>query len=181
MTHEAGHYMGLQHPWGLSGGCDDDDGVDDTPLQHSPGENCDLAASSCGSVDMTQNFMNIASDDCLTLFTQGQKEVVREVLTSIRAGLISHDKGRDDRVTSVHPDMESRYKVYLNPSFGGAFFLEGPVEKATLRLYDIAGRLVPFERKHTGKRMTITVHQKGFFLLCWEAREEKIMARLVNY
>ncbi|MGE0590729.1 MAG: M43 family zinc metalloprotease, partial [Cyclobacteriaceae bacterium] len=50
-THEIGHYFGLNHLWGATGGCSDDDGIEDTPLQAGPSSGCQLDKTSCGSLD----------------------------------------------------------------------------------------------------------------------------------
>ena len=82
-THEIGHWLGLEHPWGSNtGDCNDDDGVDDTPpcsgAQYTcPGGN----DPECGYPSrMYQNYMDYVSDNCLLLFTRGQAARMRAVL-----------------------------------------------------------------------------------------------------
>lgn len=77
-THEVGHWLNLQHLWGPAETvndytCDDDDGVEDTPTSLAPYFGCD-AGSSCGSEDMTENFMDYHADNCINFFTQGQAD-----------------------------------------------------------------------------------------------------------
>ena len=81
-THEIGHYFGLSHPWGQTnnpgtGICTGDDGVADTPVTDGT-FNCDLAYAPCGVLANVQNIMDYAS--CPTMFTQGQKQLMRNVL-----------------------------------------------------------------------------------------------------
>ena len=88
-THEIGHYFGLSHPWGQTnnpgtGDCTGTDFVADTPPTDGT-FNCDLTYSPCGPLANVQNFMDYAS--CPTMFTQGQKALMRNVLTTFRAGL----------------------------------------------------------------------------------------------
>ncbi|WKN42016.1 T9SS-dependent choice-of-anchor J family protein [Tunicatimonas pelagia] len=79
-THEVGHYFGLRHIWG-DGDCSADDFVADTPLQESESDGCPAhPQTSCGSVDMFQNYMDYTTDRCMNLFTLGQKERMRIVL-----------------------------------------------------------------------------------------------------
>ncbi|MEM9832864.1 MAG: choice-of-anchor J domain-containing protein [Bacteroidota bacterium] len=79
-THEVGHYLGLRHIWG-DGDCSADDFVEDTPLQETDSESCPVhPQTSCGSVDMFQNYMDYTTDRCMNLFTIGQKERMRIVL-----------------------------------------------------------------------------------------------------
>lgn len=82
LTHEMGHYLGLRHIWG-DGNCEADDFVEDTPLSSKSYDgysNCSGIPESCGSRDMFQNFLSYANDECMALFTAGQKERMLVVL-----------------------------------------------------------------------------------------------------
>jgi len=73
-THEVGHWLNLRHIWG-DGGCGVDDFVADTPLSDGPSRGCpSYPTVSCGTNDMTMNFMDYSSDSCLNMFTVGQKQ-----------------------------------------------------------------------------------------------------------
>lgn len=77
-THEVGHWLGLRHIWG-DGGCAMDDFCEDTP----PSDGANYACSehvSCGSRDMIENYMDYTEDQCMSLFTQDQKERMIQVL-----------------------------------------------------------------------------------------------------
>ncbi len=94
LVHEIGHYFGLNHPWGSGNGtCNQDDGVDDTPNQSEIYYDCPVesTSSSCGSADMTKNFMGYTDDACLQYFTQGQVNRILNVLNGYRASLLSSD------------------------------------------------------------------------------------------
>lgn len=85
LTHEVGHWLGLNHIWGSEDGCDTDDGVADTPVQKGRYHECpEYPQESCGSKDMFMNFMDLTSDTCINLFTKGQVEVMRHTLSEIR-------------------------------------------------------------------------------------------------
>ena len=81
LTHEAGHWLGLQHLWGDSP-CGDD-GVDDTPRQRTgnrgipqfPRVNTGCDNGPYG--DMFMNFMDFSDDRTLLMFTKGQTERMR--------------------------------------------------------------------------------------------------------
>lgn len=84
-THEVGHWLNLRHIWG-DGGCRADDLVADTPLAGDsnntglpcafPGPNsCDEGEGDLP--DMFQNYMDYSDDDCMNLFTLGQKNRMR--------------------------------------------------------------------------------------------------------
>ena len=78
-THEIGHFLNLRHIWG-DGACGVDDFVTDTPSSDAANYGCDDTHTSCGSLDMVENFMDYTDDSCMNLFTQGQKDRMRTVL-----------------------------------------------------------------------------------------------------
>lgn len=77
-THEVGHWLGLRHIWG-DGGCAIDDYCDDTPPSDDANYTCSEHFS-CGSRDMIENYMDYTEDQCMSLFTQDQKERMIQVL-----------------------------------------------------------------------------------------------------
>ena len=91
-THEIGHYLNLRHIWGDSN-CGNDF-VSDTPTHQTSNYGCPTGRTSCGSVDMYQNYMDYSNDVCMNLFTQGQKNRMRAVLASggVRRSLALSDK-----------------------------------------------------------------------------------------
>ena len=78
-THEMGHFFNLRHIWG-DGGCGVDDFVDDTPESDASNGGCQTGSTSCGSVDMVENYMDYSNDACMGLFTEGQKNRMRATL-----------------------------------------------------------------------------------------------------
>ena len=79
-THEVGHWLNLYHIWG-DGGCGVDDNVSDTPASDNANYGCASNHTSCGSTDMVQNYMDYSDDACMNLFTAGQRNRMRAVLT----------------------------------------------------------------------------------------------------
>ena len=92
-THEVGHFLNLRHIWG-DGGCGVDDFVSDTPESDASNTGCATTHTSCGSLDMVQNYMDYSDDSCMNLFTQGQKNRMRAVLLAggVRASLGASSK-----------------------------------------------------------------------------------------
>ncbi len=88
-THEVGHWLGLRHVWG--GGCDFDDGIDDTPEQSSSNFGCPSHPSpSCGNDgDMFMNYMDYVDDNCMNAFTQDQADYMSFILEGTRTTLLS--------------------------------------------------------------------------------------------
>jgi hypothetical protein len=131
LTHEIGHWLGLDHPWG-TGGCDTDDGLEDTPLQEAPVSGCDVNQQSCGSPDMVQNFMNNAPDACMNFFTHQQCARMRETLKVHRPGNFV-----EELVTALeNGDRETVVSVYPNP-VTGAPVLYVAIENAWLPFDDV--------------------------------------------
>jgi len=77
MTHEVGHWLNLRHIWG-DGRCNRDDFVSDTPTSDRPNYGCPgFPTTHCRSTDMTMNYMDYVNDDCMYMFSAGQKERMR--------------------------------------------------------------------------------------------------------
>ena len=100
LTHEAGHWLNLDHTWGPNNNpgnaasCSDDDDVDDTPRSIGS-TSCNLAYNSCSNdatdgywttdvIDNVQNYMEYSY--CSKMFTQGQRLRMRAAITSSTAG-----------------------------------------------------------------------------------------------
>lgn len=100
LTHEMGHFLGLNHTWeGTgSGACGDDDGLTDTPFTAGPFFNysfgCPSSISTCGSIETQyENFMDYSN--CYALFTQEQANVMNATMNSTvadRSSLLLSDK-----------------------------------------------------------------------------------------
>jgi hypothetical protein len=87
-THEVGHYLGLQHPWGTNGGCVDDDGLLDTPETDGPTFSCSPTnQTSCGVLTQYENFMDFANCSCM--FTAEQSAVMLGTLNGVRSDLLN--------------------------------------------------------------------------------------------
>ena len=72
LTHEIGHWFNLRHIWERAG-CDNDDGVSDTPKQDNYyGGRPSHPQTSCGSSDMFMNYMDYVYDDAMFMFSKGQ-------------------------------------------------------------------------------------------------------------
>jgi len=81
-THEVGHYLNLRHIWG-DGGCGASDFVADTPDSDAPSRGCPVYPTvNCGTNDMTMNFMDYSNDDCMNMFTVGQKARMDAIFTA---------------------------------------------------------------------------------------------------
>ena len=69
----------MRHIWG-DGPCGTDDFVNDTPEADESNFGCQIGSSSCGTLDMVENYMDFSDDACMGLFTEGQKNRMRATL-----------------------------------------------------------------------------------------------------
>lgn len=96
LTHEIGHYLGLDHTWGGSGGCGNDDGFTDTPVTSGPSQSTPTPQTStscsgfqelCSGVQTQyENFMDYSN--CTAMFTQEQANYMLTILQGIRGSLL---------------------------------------------------------------------------------------------
>lgn len=81
-THEVGHWLNLRHIWG-DGRCNRDDFVSDTPTSDRPNYGCpNFPTTHCRTTDMTMNYMDYVDDECMYMFSIGQKERMRALFAA---------------------------------------------------------------------------------------------------
>lgn len=92
-VHETGHWLNLKHIWGDSD-CGDDS-VEDTPKQETYSVECPTGIhKSCNNGpngDMYMNYMDLTPDQCMNLFTLGQKTRMRALFADggVRASILT--------------------------------------------------------------------------------------------
>ncbi len=90
-THEIGHWLGLYHIDG-DATCGND-GIADTPTQNTLNYGCPTFPQvTCGNGpngDMFMNYMDYVDDNCMQMFTFGQSAMVRSVINTSHASLIT--------------------------------------------------------------------------------------------
>lgn len=151
-VHEVAHYLGLRHIWGDGGtfgpnDCAQSDGVEDTPFASSQSNfDCDKTKNSCEQVelfynedplDLVENFMDYSSEECMNMFTKGQVEIMRGVLTGPRAGLLNS-------VSTQQPTTGIDVRISPNPAQDRAllsFDLQQQSE-VSVRMISADGRMV---------------------------------------
>lgn len=141
-THEVGHWLGLRHIWGDENRCMGNDYCDDTPPASTAHYDCNGTYRTCGSVDMTENYMDYTEDLCQNIFTQDQKARMMTVL--------ANSPRRKELVNSNvcnHPNQESNtqlgFIIYPNPTTGSvSIILSNEIVNGTLQIIAQDGKIL---------------------------------------
>ncbi len=127
LTHEVGHWLGLQHLWG-SKQCGDD-GIEDTPKQRSgnSGDPVFPKLTTCNGTpdgEMFMNFMDFTNDASMGMFTEGQKNAMRNQFSSTgKRNTFLQSKGLstswNDTPASFESTATKQISIYPNPVVSG--------------------------------------------------------------
>ena len=176
LVHEVGHYFNLFHPWGPGfGGCDSDDFVDDTPLQEGPYFDCNSADNfSCGSEDIVVNFMDYTEDNCLAMFTHGQKERMLASIQLFRSGLINNNTACQEENDPTTDDPKDF--LVVKPDRIDKIYIYSPEEKMmdfTVEVYSIDGKEVWREQLNQTSFHIIDISalSRGIYIVCISSPE----------
>lgn len=166
MTHELGHFFNIWHIWGTSApvtstNCNDDDGIDDTPVQAGGNQSCpsgikpNCANSPFVGGEMYMNFMDYSTDDCTRMFSAGQVARMRGQisLAGTQYYLAQHPE-LTQWPTDVSPvEYNNKVEVGPNPTNGNfnIYLYEKYDELKSIKIMNAVGQVV--------KNITVTDQQ----------------------
>ena len=188
-THEIGHYLGLTHTWANrsgAGGCGNDDGITDTPLQSAANYGCPSHPStSCSTADMFMNFMDYSNDNCMNLFTIGQSDLMRSVLYGTsgisgygsRKNLIDWSWANCSGVSSTEEHVIQELTIYPNSSEGTVYLSTS--EQGVVSILAVDGRLVHHEEIEQTITLDLEHLPAGVYNLILQTDENVISRKLV--
>jgi len=118
LVHEVAHYFGVPHMWGSGyNDCNDDDNIADTPRRTIPYYGHPAYPQfTCGTSDMFMNFMDYVDDNCMFMFSEGQKAVMRSIVNNQRISLLSNNSTECNTTVSTNPSPAENDLVQLFPN-----------------------------------------------------------------
>lgn len=143
LTHELGHFFNLDHTFvscGSSANCaTTGDKVCDTPAANTPFFDCvspGTVQTSCGTTQLTMNYMDYVQDACMYMFTAGQATRMTAWYNTIASQLATNVLANNDFVMN-------NFSIAPNPSKGVfSISLKEQTDSYTVFIYDSLGREV---------------------------------------
>lgn len=156
-THEIGHWLNLRHIWG-DANCGDDF-VNDTPTQQDHNYQCPnfphITCSNGPDGDMFMNYMDYVNDNCMAMFTNGQKSRVQATMSGARNSLRTSTGCRVVGIEEIA--WLSGLSIYPNPG-EGLFHIAGTIpagEKVEMSVVNVMGQIISINKNFTGNNDVI--------------------------
>ena len=176
-THEVGHWLNRRHSWG-DATCGNDL-VSDTPLHNTSNGGCPASnhRSTCSGtpLEMWMNYMDYTYDQCMYMFTTGQKTRMHAVLApgGARYSLLSStgcNAPGAPAYTSAEDELrmaDSDALIYPNPvshDMTVAYTVEEAGATVSLEIYNALGQRVSHiavgKQAAGNHRYSVNVHQQ---------------------
>ena len=156
-THEIGHYFGLNHPWGkakygnspnsnVCGTTGWDDFCADTPATYYPYSGTPTFPDNtytCTSTTkgaMFMNFMDYVYDSSMAMFSNDQKIITQNTITSLRASLLNSNACANLNVTEA--EKIKKINLYPNPASQFVSVASPLIIVDEIEIFDTSGKLV---------------------------------------
>jgi hypothetical protein len=186
LTHEIGHYLNLIHVFGptTSGTCASDDGVEDTPDSENTylGDCPSGIEFSCESSDMWMNFMNFTDDECMSMFSNGQKMRMLAILEGERSGLQNTD-GCLPVSTSDFEEDDFSFQIFPNPTsdFCELENLSSSQTSFDVSLYSSEGKKI-FQQKSVRESLLLSLenYPTGLYFISVKMAKKERVVKLVK-
>jgi hypothetical protein len=172
-THEMGHYFNLEHLWGPDESeCEEGDYVEDTPLQYEATYDCASypLKDDCSPTDngiLFFNYMDYVDDECMYMFTEGQKKRMNASLNGFRSTLLGQTNC--SLSTSTEDNLiENQIQIYPNPASGYLQVISknrSSEKTSTLYLFDFMGRMLQSKTSFGACTFDIAGYSPGVYWL----------------
>jgi hypothetical protein len=173
LTHEAGHWLGLQHVWADDNKtCSGSDSIADTPNQSGEIYGCPSypfvdGCTTSGSGVMFMNFLQYTDDGCMNLFTTGQKNRMNATINAVRLSVVNSSSCMPP-IGIEEFNLNSKVSVYPNPAkefidVEAHFNFPVVVE---IELVDLSGRICTTMSSSSAKtRLSLQGISPGMYVL----------------
>lgn len=192
LTHESGHWLGLQHIWGdkVCG----DDGIDDTPPQKSSSSGCpqfpktsDCSINQYG--DMFMNYMDFTDDGCMNMFTRGQKNKMRSEFAKggLRNSFLNSDVC-DGSGAQAGPLPSAKQpigiQIYPNPTLKNIIISSASLNEVngkSIHIYNLQGKLL-ITKVLQSQTTTISLdgYASGMYVIIFEDLGKKQIFKILK-
>jgi hypothetical protein len=190
-THEIGHWLSLIHTWG-DADCGDDR-VSDTPPQETADRGCPggttISCNNGPNGDMYMNFMDFTNDDCMNLFTQGQRDRMQALFAPggprynllFSTSLTAVPKTSQYLASSL--DNGSSISLFPNPALDQLTVAIPELETGggLLEIYNELGqKLMIFQINQPQQELNIAALKKGIYIVNIVSGKSRKLAKLIK-